>query len=83
MGSKVKYVNFAIPQSVVNIFTEISHADRVTINKNISNVIFDRRPVSDPLGGLRGWGQNVKIQLFWNMVRLHIKLNRIKNAETW
>ena len=48
MGSKVKYVNFAITQSVVNIFTEISHADRVTINKNISNVIFDRRPVSDP-----------------------------------
>ena len=29
------------------------------------------------------WGQNVKIYLFPNMVMLHIKLNRITNAETW
>ena len=29
-----------------------------------------------------GWGQKVKIQLFQNMVMLHIKLNGIKNAAT-
>ena len=33
MGSKVKYLNFAITQSVVNLFTEISHADRGTKNR--------------------------------------------------
>ena len=27
-------------------------------------MIFDRRPVPNPLGGLREWGQNVKIYLF-------------------
>ena len=35
---------------------------------------FYQRPGSDPLGGLRGWDQKVKIQLFQNMVMLHIKL---------
>ena len=79
----VKYVNFAITQSVVNIFTEILHADRVTINTKHIKCDFYRRPGSDLLGGLRGWGQNVKIQLFWNMVRLHIKLDRNTNEETW
>ena len=94
----------------------------------LSNVIFDRRSMSDSLGGLRGWGQNstfsehghvayqikgnhdcsnmaanilpadphpppsplplgwgkkVKIQLFQNMVMLHIKLKGIMNAATW
>ena len=42
--------------------------------RNISNVIFYRRPVPDPLGGL-GWDQNIEIQLFQNMVMLHIKGN--------
>ena len=36
--------------------------------------VFYQRPGSDPLGGLRGWDQKVKIQLFQNMVMLHIKL---------
>ena len=54
VGPKVKYLTFAITQSVVNIFTEISLTDRGTINMNISNVIFDRKPVFDPLGGHRG-----------------------------
>ena len=30
-----------------------------------------------------GWGQKVKIQLFQNMVMLHIKLKRITNAAAW
>ena len=29
-------------------------------------------------GRLRGWGKKVKIQLFQNMVILHIKLNEIR-----
>ena len=32
VGSKVKYLNFAITKSVMNFFNEISHADRGTIN---------------------------------------------------
>ena len=29
------------------------------------------------------WGQKVKIQLFQNMIMLHIKLKRITNVATW
>ena len=29
------------------------------IIRKISNAISDRRPVPDPLAGLRGWGQNL------------------------
>ena len=36
-------------------------------------MIFDQRPWSDPLSGLRGWGQKLKIQLLQNMVMLHMK----------
>ena len=35
------------------------------------------------LGGLKGWGQKVKIELFQNMVMLHMKLKGITNAATW
>ena len=38
-------------------------------------MILDQRPRSDPLGGLRRWGQKLKIQLLQNMVMLHMKLN--------
>ena len=43
-------------------------------------MVFDPRPVSLPLGGLRGWGQKVKIQLFQNIVMLHIILKRIQGS---
>ena len=46
-------------------------------------MIFDRRPVPDPLGGLSGWGQNVRIQHFRNMIMLHITLKENMNAATW
>ena len=46
-------------------------------------MIFDQIPVPDPLGGLREWGQNVKIQLFQNMIILHIKFKGIMNAAPW
>ena len=36
-------------------------------------MILDQRPQSDPLSGLRGWGQKLKIQLLQNMVMLHMK----------
>ena len=39
--------------------------------------------VYHPLGGLSGWGQKVKIELFQNTVMLHIKLKRITNAASW
>ena len=42
----------------------VATANRGTINMNISNMILDRRPVPDPLGGLRWWDQNVKIHFF-------------------
>ena len=42
----------------------------------------DQRHQSDPLGGLRVWGQKLKIQLLQNMVIMHIKLKGITNA-TW
>ena len=51
--------------------------------RNISNASFDQRPVPDPLGGLTGWGQNVKIQLFWNMIMLHTTLKGNMNAAKW
>ena len=35
------------------------------------------------LGGLRGLGQKVKIQLFQNKAMLHIKLKGITNAGPW
>ena len=46
----------------------------------ISNVILDRNPGSDPMGGLRGCGSKGRIELSQNMVMFHIKLNEIKNA---
>ena len=50
MGSKVKYLNFAMSQLVGNIFTEISHAHRGTINmKHIKP-----RRVSHPRLGSKG-----------------------------
>ena len=46
-------------------------------------MIFDQRPVTNPLVGLRDWGQNVKIQLFQNMIILHVKFKGIMNAAPW
>ena len=47
----------------IYFLTEILCADRGTINMKH---ILDWGPGSDPLDGLRGWGQKVKIQLFQN-----------------
>ena len=50
------------------------------IYMKISNVILDRNPGSDSMGGLRGCGSKGQIQLSLNMVMFHIKLNEIKSA---
>ena len=36
-----------------------------------------------PLDGLWGWDQKVKIQLFHNLVMMHIKSKGINNAAAW
>ena len=49
--------------------------------RNILNLTFDRRPVSDTWVDLGGEVKG-KIKLFQNMVMLHIKLNGITGAAT-
>ena len=49
---------------------------------HVANQI-DPRPVLDPLGGLKGWDQKVKVQFFQIMIMLHIKLKGITDAATW
>ena len=52
----------------------------ITKCSNMEAIIVPADPLPhDP----RGWGQKVKIQLFQNMVMLHIKLKGISNATTW
>ena len=61
VGPKVKYLNFAITQSAVNIFIQISHADRGTIN--MKHIKQDFRPKAC-----------VRIQLFQNTLTLNTQL---------
>ena len=49
--------------------------------RNISNLTFDQRPVSDPWVDLGG-GVKGKIKLFQNMVMLYTKLKGITGAAT-
>ena len=50
-------------------------------NDTCSNMVANILPADPPLPADPGGG--VKIQLFQNMVMLHIKLNGMKNAATW
>ena len=52
--------------------------------RNMVAIILPAEPPAPPPLP-RPWveGQPVKIQLFQNMVMLHIKLKTIKNAATW
>ena len=61
-GSKVKYLNFAITKSVVNIFYEILHAGRR---------IIDKKHIKQDLS-LKAWGPRPKFNFFRNMVMVHI-----------
>ena len=49
--------------------------------RNISNLTFDLRPVSDPWVDLGG-GVKAKIKLFQNIVLLYIKFKGITGAAT-
>ena len=81
-GSKVKYLNFAITKAVVNIFAEILHADRRAIDKYIKQDFSLKAWVQSPGVDLGGEAK-AKIELFRNMVMLHIKLKLTKHAATW
>ena len=82
-GSKVKYLNFAITKAIVNIFAEILHAGRATIDmkhiKRDYSLKVHVRACEVDLGG----GAEAKIKLFQNMVMLHIKLELATLAATW
>ena len=58
------------------------HADRGTQNMKQFKQDFRSKAwiPPQPLVGLMGWGQNVKVQ---NMAILHIKLKGITNTATW
>ena len=49
--------------------------------RKYGSIYFARRPPPTPTRPW-GWGQNVKINFFQNMVMLHINLNGITNAAT-
>ena len=77
---KYVYLKFAIIQSVVFIFTEIHMQTEIPKNETYqTGFTFKAYPPPPPLGELRGWTE-VKIQVFWNMDMLHIKLKKIAHA---
>ena len=55
-GSKVKHLNFAITQSFVNIFTEISPAAKVTIDMKYIKRDFSLKAWIRPPGWTKGVG---------------------------
>ena len=62
-------------------FTEHVHvAYQIKWSHECSNMVVNILSADLPP---RPWGQKVEIQLFQNMVMLHIKLNEITNATTW
>ena len=63
-GSKVKYLNVAITQSVANIFTEILHADRGTIDMKHIKQDFNSKAWVGPPGWTKGVGQRPKPNFF-------------------
>ena len=79
-SSHVAYIIKEWSTQSISIFcTEISYADRGTTDmKHIKRKLV-QRPVSSPLCGLRAWA-GIKIQLFQNMVIIHVKLWRMTNA---
>ena len=56
MGSKVKYLNFAIRKSVVNIFTKTSHADIGAINMKHIKRDFQSKACGPSPGRIKGMG---------------------------
>ena len=82
-GSKVKYFNFAITKVVVNIFAEILHAGRGAIYMEYLKQDFSLNAWVQSPGVDLGDGAKAKINLFRNMVMLHIKSKPMTHAATW
>ena len=78
------YLKFAIIQSVLFIFTENQMQTEIPKYETYqTDFIFKAcpplPPSPPPWVSLRGWSE-VKIQVFWNMDILHIKLKKIAHA---
>ena len=82
-GSKVKYLNFAITEAIVNIFAEILHTGRAAIDMKHIKWDFSLKPWVRASWVDLGDGTEAKIKLFQNMVMLHIKLKLTTLAATW
>ena len=82
-GSKVKYLNFAITKAIVNIFAEILHTGRASINMKQFKRDFSFKAWVRAFWVDLGGGAEVKIKFFQNMVMLHIKLKLTTLATTW
>ena len=65
-------------------FSEHGHiAYQIKWNPECSKMVANILPADPPPPRPWGWGQKVKIQLFQNMVMLHIKLKGVMNTEAW
>ena len=64
VGSKLKHLIFVITQQVVNIFTEISHADRGTTDMKYITQDFSLKAHFNPFGWTLGIGQRPKFNFF-------------------
>ena len=82
-GSKVKYLNFAITKAIVNIFAEILHTGRASIDMKHIKRDFSFKAWVRAFWVDLGGGAEVKIKFFQNMVMLHIKLKLTTLATTW
>ena len=83
MGSKVKYLNFAIIKAIVNIFAEILHAGRAAIDMKHNKWDFSLKAWVGVCWVDFGGGAGAKVKLFPNMVMLHIKLKLTTLAARW
>ena len=82
-GSKVIYFNFAITKLVVIFSTAISHAERGTRDiKHIKRDLVPRPVPPPPWVDLGDWAET-KVQLYQNVVMLHIILKGMTHAATW
>ena len=82
-GSKVKYLNFAITKAIVNIFAEILHTGRASIDMKHIKRDFSFKSWVRAFWVDLGGGAEDKIKFFQNMVMLHIKLKLTTLATTW
>ena len=75
------YLKFAIIQSVLFILTEIQMQTEIQKYDTYQTGFYFLKPVPPPPPpvNFRGWTE-LKIQVFWNMDMLHIKLKKMAHA---